>query len=356
MIMFGYLQTSFSLLQLIGGPIVGRLCDTRGPRSALVMSQFAATLNYSLLALAYNVPLLFVSQLPTLFMHCMHAAQAAITRLSSDEARATSLARLSLSYGIGMICGSFLGGYIGKEFGYGTVSWCAAVSSFSTIPLNYQYLPPLSVDTKEDKEKATGLDVSAVLRLAKKPAVRDLMFLQFFVGMGLSVYRSSFSQALRLRFDLQAHEIGQFMSLAALVSVGSNILLVPVATKHASETTILYGSIALFGICMVLYAFAGALAHVIAISIPLSAASSLVYTMFSSRMTKSVEQQDSGTSIGLSHATRTLCGVLSPTVAGYIYQDIGFAALGGFSACSAALALIYVSVTAGYRRSKDKIM
>lgn len=40
-----------------------------------------------------------------------------VSILSDDATRAASLGRLSLSYGVGMICGSFIGGQLGDYFG-----------------------------------------------------------------------------------------------------------------------------------------------------------------------------------------------------------------------------------------------
>lgn len=38
-IVFGYLQTTFSFVQLVGNPVIGRLCDEKGAKIALQMCQ-----------------------------------------------------------------------------------------------------------------------------------------------------------------------------------------------------------------------------------------------------------------------------------------------------------------------------
>eukprot|EP00959_Pyramimonas_sp_CCMP1952_P183543 3837662-Pyramimonas_sp.AAC.1 len=35
----GWLQTAFSAAQLLGGPIIGRICDAQGARLALILAQ-----------------------------------------------------------------------------------------------------------------------------------------------------------------------------------------------------------------------------------------------------------------------------------------------------------------------------
>lgn len=70
-VVFGYLQTTFAVVQLCGGPIFGRFGDIFGSRAALVLSFAAAALSYSILGLASTVSMLFLSRLPSVFMHAM---------------------------------------------------------------------------------------------------------------------------------------------------------------------------------------------------------------------------------------------------------------------------------------------
>ena len=70
-VVFGYLQTTFAVVQLCGGPIFGRFGDIFGSRAALVLSFAAAALSYSILGIASTVSMLFLSRLPSVFMHAM---------------------------------------------------------------------------------------------------------------------------------------------------------------------------------------------------------------------------------------------------------------------------------------------
>lgn len=62
-VVFGYLQTTFAVVQLCGGPIFGRFGDIFGSRAALVLSFAAAALSYSILGIASTVSMLFLSRL-----------------------------------------------------------------------------------------------------------------------------------------------------------------------------------------------------------------------------------------------------------------------------------------------------
>ena len=68
---FGYLQTTFAVVQLAGGPLFGRFGDLYGGRAALTLAFMSSALSYGLLGLSWNIPFLFLSRLPSVFMHAM---------------------------------------------------------------------------------------------------------------------------------------------------------------------------------------------------------------------------------------------------------------------------------------------
>ena len=70
-VMFGYLQTTFAVVQLCGGPLFGRFGDIFGSRAALFLAFGSAAMTYFLLGIANSVGMLFLSRLPSVFMHAM---------------------------------------------------------------------------------------------------------------------------------------------------------------------------------------------------------------------------------------------------------------------------------------------
>ena len=70
-VVFGYLQTTFAIVQLCGAPIFGRFGDLYGGRAAMTLAFASSTLSYLLLAMTHSIPMLFISRLPSLLMHAM---------------------------------------------------------------------------------------------------------------------------------------------------------------------------------------------------------------------------------------------------------------------------------------------
>ena len=70
-VVFGYLQTTFAIVQLAGGPLFGRFGDLFGSRMAMTLAFLAAAASYFLLYMSFSMTILFLSRLPSVFMHAM---------------------------------------------------------------------------------------------------------------------------------------------------------------------------------------------------------------------------------------------------------------------------------------------
>merc|ERR1711872_1139661 len=114
---FGHLQTVFAIAQLLGGPVYGRLGDLFGERTALIVAFSSSVVTYLLTGVSYSIPILFLSRLPSVFLHVMQGSQMVVTTLSGEKERAAALARLGFSYGVGMVIGPTLGGLVTSNFG-----------------------------------------------------------------------------------------------------------------------------------------------------------------------------------------------------------------------------------------------
>ena len=69
MVTYGYLQTAFAAMQLLGGPLYGRLGDIFGSRAVLVLAHACGFSTYFMMAIASTSTMLFLSRVPGMLMH-----------------------------------------------------------------------------------------------------------------------------------------------------------------------------------------------------------------------------------------------------------------------------------------------
>ena len=137
-----------------------------------------------------------------------------VTYLSEESDRANVLARLGVSYGIGMVVGPSLGGYVTSNFGEQASSLLAAGGSILSIILVLIFVPSIPKQNKtktiidhsnatnkmdvNNTETKTGLVKNAkeIMKLFLIPGVGFLLVLKMICGIPIGVLQSMFSSKL----------------------------------------------------------------------------------------------------------------------------------------------------------------
>ncbi|KDO30164.1 hypothetical protein SPRG_05356 [Saprolegnia parasitica CBS 223.65] len=346
MLLFSRFQTFCSFLQLFGGPLAGRICDAFGFTPTLVLSQAAAALSYALLATTTSVPMLFLSQLPTVFMHAMHAAQSAMTVLCDTNQRAVAMGRLSLSYGGGMVVGSYVGGVVAEAYSNQHAAGLAALLSLAIIPLTIVLLPrrPATPAKATTASPDTSMHLGKILLILREPSVLHLVVVQLLLGLAVAIYRSTFSEVLRDQLQLGRQDIGLVMSLSGATSIVSNGLLLQLCTSRWADATVVDSAAVVMATTFLAYGHIPVtpegLVYVLAVVTPMTAASSIAYTLLSSQMSRAVDDRDRATALGISHAVRSFCGLLAPTIGSFLFHTYAVQVLSVTCATISGLAIV----------------
>nr|CAB3266144.1 solute carrier family 22 member 18 [Phallusia mammillata] len=365
---FGYLQTTFAVVQLMGGPLFGRFGDLFGSRTALAIAFISAFCSYLLLGLANTVFVIFLSRLPSAFMHAMQGAQMIITDLTEPKQRSDSLGKLGLSYGVGMVLGPMVGGLTTKYANEQIAAFIAAFGSLVCVFLVFTFIPN---DTKQmgkikhyskahdsDNEDSSSektpkaksnklIDINLFIDLVwKNPVARNLLFLKTVSGIPIGVLHSMFSMIALNHFHLAADVNGYVLSYIGVISMITQGLIVGRLTKQGfSDRALINSSIGLLFISYGLLAFVTEIYGFCLVCLPMVVAGAVFSTVVQAMMTKSVAIDDTGSVIGISMAVHSLIRSVSPTIGGFIFQYYGFKSFGILGVvCNGAL-FAYVMLT-----------
>ncbi|XP_028405055.1 solute carrier family 22 member 18-like [Dendronephthya gigantea] len=340
MVTYGYLQTVFGALQLLGGPIYGRLGDMFGSRAVLMLAHSCGFFIYFLLAIASSPAMLFLARVPGIFMHGAQGAQMVMTDLTSHKERAVALGQLGFSYGAGVILGPFIGGQISKYFSKNAALMSAAFLSVFAVGFVMMFIPKFTRQKTESNPKQQAspvslFDVKRIKELMLIPGVGLIYVMKLISGLPFGIFQSMFSLVVVNTFGLTPAQHGMFMSY-----IGSLMILVQgfgvgFVTKRMNEKNTLVLAMILCSFGYVLLFFSSRALHLCVMVVPLVFGGALFGVITNSILTKLVPAEDTGFALGISFATHALIRTIAPTVGGILLHRFGYTSFGtvGFVVC-----------------------
>lgn len=330
---FGYLQTTFGVLQLLGGPVFGRFADQYGARAALSLSFLAASALYLLLVASCSpalpgVFLLFASRLPAVLMHTLPAAQMVITDLTAPTERPTALGRLGLCFGVGVIFGSLLGGTLSTSYGIQcpailafVVTLLGAVLSFTCVPASTKEASVQSAH--QGGSKASVFDLKAITRLLLQPSVLPVFLVKVISGFPSGLFMVMFSIVSMDFFQLEAAQAGYLMSFFGILQMMIQGLVIGRLSTRFPEEALLRSSVLVFAVVGLGMALMSNVLHFCFLMPGLVFSLCTLNVVTDSMLTKAVSASDTGTMLGLSASVHPLTRTLGPTLGGLLYRSYG---------------------------------
>ena len=135
----GYILSASSLIQLVAGPILGKLSDRYGRVPLLVASTFGSLLGYLCIYFngvekiwQYEYQFIFARLFPSLFKCNFSVGNAYVSDISTEKNRAKAMGQLSATFGVSFIIGPALGALLIKD---------SSSSPYSSFSNDYVWTP-----------------------------------------------------------------------------------------------------------------------------------------------------------------------------------------------------------------------
>src|SRR5215216_1768630 len=112
-VLVGLLGSLYAAMQFVGGPFLGGLSDRHGRRPVLLLCLLGTSIAYLLLGLAQTLASLVLAVvLAGAASGTLATAQAYIADSTAKEDRARGLGLIGAAFGLGLMAGPALGGYL----------------------------------------------------------------------------------------------------------------------------------------------------------------------------------------------------------------------------------------------------
>lgn len=239
----GWLAFAYAFTQFLFAPLMGSLSDRYGRRPVLLISLMAFAVDYLVLALAPNVPWLFVGRvIAGLTGASISTAMAYISDVSTPENKAKNFGLVGAAFGIGFIIGPVIGGLLG-QYGSRVPFYAAAALCFVNFIYGYFVLPEsLKPEKRRAFEWKAANPVGALVRLKKFPTIISLVAAMFFMYFASHAVNGNWSFYTMYRYNWDERMVGISLGVVGLlVAIVQGGLVRYVNPKIGNGKSILIG-------------------------------------------------------------------------------------------------------------------
>lgn len=338
------LMASYSTMQFLAAPVLGRLSDRFGRRPVLIASLIGSVSGYVLLALAHSLPLLFASRIVDgISGGNISTAHAVISDITTPANRAKGMGLIGAAFGLGFICGPALGGVLMTVAPWLPAA-AAALTSLIALGMVWFLLPETRPDGAQRAPSRYGmLALAGMPAIMARPTLRNPLVLALFMTVAFASFEMTFALLLNQQFSLDERSIGLMLAgvgvLAAIVQGG---LIGRLSRRFGDAKLVLTGSIlAVIGLAAL------PSAHSLSVLIPplilLGFGVGIAGPSLSALTSKRARTHEMGEVMGVYQSLSSLGRVIGPFLGGYLYKAVGK----GWPYWAGALLMLVAAALAG---------
>ncbi|HEX4954885.1 MAG TPA: MFS transporter [Thermoanaerobaculia bacterium] len=315
------LFASYSLAQLVGANLLGRLSDARGRRPVLLLSLVGSALGMTASGLAQSLLTLCAARaLAGLSGGSIGTAQAFIADTTTPEQRPARMGGLGASIGLGFVAGPALGALLlGRGLGFAGAAFTAAALALANLVFTFLVLP----ESRRPGAAPTASRGLAAWRTAvSRPVLRPVLAASFLVLAAFVAMETTFALWTEERFGFREREFGLVLTLAgAVMVIVQGALVGPISRRFGVRRVAAAGG-ALLGLALAAMPWAPGKAWLLANVVVMALGLGLALPSLSSLLSQLSPAEDQGTVLGAGQSLQALARATGPLAAGLLF-DLG---------------------------------
>jgi MFS family permease len=341
---------SFSLMQFIASPILGRTSDLVGRKPVLWISLIGSAVGYTMLALTSRFEWILAARiLDGITGGNISVAQAAMADSSTPEERSKVLGMIGAAFGLGFVLGPAMAGLLsGSDFGHqllATRGWhlpffvAAGLSLAASLMVLFWMPETLTAEVKA-RARSHESRGHALVKAFQRPGMPQILGVSLLAMAGFAMMEGTFALLVHQRFNFHQREVGFLFAGIGVLLVIYQGGLVRVVAKRIPERVALITGLVLMAVALPLMPKAPWMWPFLLLLIPLSWGSGMGNTAGSALASQLTPPEEQGGLFGVLNATTGMGRIVGPAVGTFTFARWGGQATYTVAALTLGLALV----------------
>lgn len=315
----GLLFASYSVMQLVFSPILGRLSDKYGRRPVLLVSLLGTALGFLILGFATTLWMLFVGRIiDGISGGNISTAQAYIADVTTREERAKGMGLIGAAFGLGFVLGPAIGGILSR-WGISVPFLFAGSLALANAVLLYFTLPEtVTRDHPARVSAASGRALGQLITSVKNPRLGFVLTIYFLSIVAFSIMTATFSLFMMFRLGYDAFHNGWIFAFVGVISaIIQGGLIGRLVKKFGEPRLVILGGL-LFTVSLFAIPFvtpATGLVAILILGAVTAIGQALTAPSLSSLASKSASAGEQGVVLGVTQSVASLARAVGPSLA-----------------------------------------
>jgi len=325
----GIAIASYSFIQFIFNPVLGKLSDKYGRKPVIVFCLIVNALGYVIFAFTSSYLLLLLSRVVAgIGGSSISVAQAYIADVTTKENRSKGMGLIGSAFGLGFVFGPLIGGYL-AEYGYMVTGLAAGGFSLIAFVVTLLFLPESltkgeeSISEKQITKKKL-IDFEALKKVFSEPGRAVFIILFFILVFSFANIYGTFALLGIQVYGFTDLQNGYIFGITGLTSAIVQGGLIGYIDKLFSRQNILKTGSLIISASLALIPYGGTFLGLAIISMFLSIGTGLLQPTLLSLISDVTPDNEQGVTLGVNQSLSSLARVLGPLWGGFAFEFLGY--------------------------------